>query len=46
MDLKIVIKTLLKVFKREGVTVRGTTEVVSFHIYRQAQIDSNKEKYI
>lgn len=42
LDLSIIMKTLLKVFKREGVTVRGTTQVVSFHIYRQAQIDKDK----
>lgn len=46
IDVKIVLKTVLKVFKREGVTVRGTTEVVSFHIYRQNQFDNNKEKRI
>jgi undecaprenyl phosphate N,N'-diacetylbacillosamine 1-phosphate transferase len=45
LDLSIIMKTLLKVFKREGVTVRGTTEVVSFHNYRQAQIDKNKETF-
>lgn len=45
LDLSIIMKTLLKVFKREGVTVRGTTEVVSFHIYRQAQIDKDKETF-
>ncbi|KKB40915.1 sugar transferase [Bacillus thermotolerans] len=43
LDLLIILKTVSKVFKREGVVVRGTTEVVSFHIYRQAQIDKNKE---
>lgn len=41
LDLFIILKTFVKVFKREGVTVRGTTEVVSFHIYRQSQ---NTEK--
>lgn len=46
MDLKIILKTILKVFKCEGVTVRGTTDVVSFHIYRKAQIENNKEKPI
>lgn len=45
LDLSIIMKTLLKVFKREGVTVRGTTQVVSFHIYRQAQIDEDKETF-
>lgn len=47
LDLSIIFKTFLKVFKREGVTVRGTTEVVSFHIYRQSQIDKkNKGTFI
>lgn len=43
LDLSIIFYTFLKVFKREGVTVRGTTEVVSFHIYRQSQSDKDKE---
>ena len=46
LDMSIILKTLLKVFKREGVAVRGTTEIVSFHIYRQAQIDKEEGTYI
>ena len=45
LDLSIIMKTLLKVFKRDGVSVRGTTQVVSFHTYRQAQIDKDKETF-
>ncbi|MGQ3376832.1 sugar transferase [Priestia endophytica] len=37
-DLIIMFQTFLKVFKREGVAVRGTTKVTDFHTYRQAQI--------
>lgn len=46
IDIKIIFKTLLKVLRREGVTVRGTTDVVSFHIYRQQQINANKKKEV
>ncbi|WP_338470963.1 sugar transferase [Niallia sp. XMNu-256] len=46
LDVSIIFKTLLKVFKREGVAVRGTTEIVSFHIYRQSQIDEKEETFI
>lgn len=41
LDLSIFFNTFIKVFKREGVTVRGTTEIVSFHVHRQSQ--HNKE---
>jgi len=41
LDVSIFFNTFIKVFKREGVTVRGTTEIVSFHVHRQSQL--NKE---
>lgn len=43
LDFLIIFKTLIKVLKKEGVSVRGTTEIVSFHTYRQEQIDREKE---
>ena len=46
MDLSIIFQTLLKVFRREGVTIRGTTDVVSFHIYRQQQLNKNHKKEV
>lgn len=46
MDLKIVFKTFIKVFIREGVAVRGTTDVISFHIYRQSQIENKREEHM
>lgn len=46
LDMFIMFRTLLKVFKREGVTVRGTTEIVSFHIYRQSQLNKKEETCI
>lgn len=42
LDATIIFKTILKVFNREGVTVRGTTDIVSFHIYRKAQLEQKK----
>lgn len=42
LDILIILKTFLKVFKREGIVVRGSTEIVSFHIYRKRQIDKEK----
>lgn len=33
-DVKIIIKTFLKVFKKEGISVRGTGEVIDFHTFR------------
>lgn len=44
-DFKIILSTFLKVFNREGITVRGTTDIVSFHIYRQNQNIKDKETY-
>lgn len=40
LDILIILKTILKVFRREDITIRGTTEVIDFHIYRQNQINS------
>lgn len=37
MDMKILIMTLQKVFKRENIQVRGTTNIKDFHTYRQNQ---------
>ena len=37
VDLKIIFQTFLKVFKREGVVVRGTGKIKSFHEYRMEQ---------
>lgn len=39
-DLKIILKTFLKVFKKEGITIRGTTSIMDFDKYRSKQ---NKE---
>lgn len=39
-DLKIILKTVLKVFKKEGITIRGTTSIMDFDKYRSKQ---NKE---
>ncbi len=36
-DFKLVLKTLLKVFRKEGVVVRGTGSVKDFHVYRSEQ---------
>ena len=36
-DLRIICQTILIVFKREGVSVRGTGKVEDFHIYRSKQ---------
>ncbi|WP_350019927.1 sugar transferase [Priestia flexa] len=42
-DIKIIFQTCSKVIKRDGITVRGTTKIVDFHIHRQAQIEQNKQ---
>lgn len=39
-DLKIILKTVLKVFKKEGITIRGTTSIMDFDKYRSKK---NKE---
>jgi len=42
LDMSIMIRTFIKVFKREGITVRGTTEIISFHVYRQGQLEKER----
>lgn len=42
-DMKIVIKTVVKVLKRGDVTVRGTGKVIDFDKYRQLELEQNKE---
>lgn len=44
LDMSIMIRTFIKVFKREGITVRGTTEIISFHVYRQGQLEKERNK--
>ena len=41
-DCKIILKTILKVLKREDVKVRGTGENIDFDKYRQHQIDDKE----
>ncbi len=36
-DIKLVIQTIIKVFKKEDIIVRGTGKVKDFHIYRAEQ---------
>ncbi|WP_280524596.1 sugar transferase [Sutcliffiella horikoshii] len=36
-DIYIILKTVIKVFKREGIALRGTTTVIDFHTYRENQ---------
>ena len=43
LDLKIILGTVLKVVKKEGVSVRGTTKIKDFHIYRQEQLENERE---
>ena len=40
-DCKIIIKTIRKVFKEEGIEVRGTGKNVDFNVYRQKQLGKN-----
>lgn len=42
-DLKILFKTVYKVFKRDGVVTRGTGKTIDFDEYRKAQLEQNKE---
>lgn len=42
-DLKIIFKTVYKVFKRDGVVTRGTGKTIDFDEYRKAQIENNKQ---
>lgn len=42
LDLNIILKTILKVLKKDDISVRGTSKIKDFHIYRQEQLN---EKY-
>ena len=43
-DIKIIFKTIKKVFVRDGIVVRGTQESVKdFHKYRQEQLEMKEE---
>lgn len=41
-DLKILLKTVLKVLKRDGVVVSGTGTTIDFDEYRKAQLKENE----
>lgn len=41
-DIVIIFKTIIKVFKRDGVAIRGTTKNINFHEYRQQQLEKKK----
>lgn len=43
-DVKIIFKTIAKVFKREDIVVRGTGKNIDFNVYRQNQINKEREK--
>ena len=43
-DLKILFKTVYKVFKRDGVVTRGTGKTIDFDEYRKAQLAQKEEK--
>lgn len=43
-DLKILFKTVYKVFKRDGVVTRGTGKTIDFDEYRKKQLEENKGK--
>ncbi len=40
-DIEIIILTLLKIIKKEDITVRGEGSIIDFDKYRQSQIDNN-----
>ena len=42
-DLKILFKTVYKVFKRDGVVTRGTGKTIDFDEYRKAQLKEEKK---
>ena len=42
-DLKILFKTVYKVFKRDGVVTRGTGKTIDFDDYRKAQLENKKQ---
>ncbi|NLC17556.1 MAG: sugar transferase [Clostridiales bacterium] len=41
LDVKIIIKTLLKVITKSNVSIRGTTEIIDFDEYRKKQREGN-----
>ena len=41
-DCKIILKTIKKVFKEEGIEVRGTGKNIDFNVYRQKQLEKEK----
>lgn len=43
-DLKILFKTVYKVFKSDGVVTRGTGKTIDFDEYRKKQLEENKGK--
>ncbi|MBQ7410830.1 MAG: sugar transferase [Clostridia bacterium] len=42
-DVKILFKTVYKVFKRDGVVTRGTGKTIDFDVYRKEQLENNKK---
>lgn len=40
-DIKIISQTILNVFKKEDIIVRGTGNVIDFHVYRANQNENN-----
>ena len=40
-DCKIILKTIKKVFKEEGIETRGTGKNIDFNVYRQKQLEDN-----
>lgn len=43
MDLKIIIYTIKKVFKREDIVLSGTGKIENFNIYRKKQLEKNNK---
>lgn len=43
-DLKIILKTIKKVFKSEDIVIRGKGKVIDFHEYRKKQLEKKQEK--
>lgn len=43
MDLKIIIYTIKKVFKREDIVLSGTGKIENFNIYRKKQFEKNNK---
>ncbi len=44
MDLKIIIYTIKKVFKREDIVLSGTGKIENFNIYRKKQLEKNNKR--